>query len=87
MDYKLDDEELEFLESVKRGEWQSIENMEDEIRKYVEYAKNSLDQIQKLSITVDSEDLELLKRKAVIDGIPYQTLISSILHKYVNGTL
>ncbi|MFA6570007.1 MAG: hypothetical protein WCT77_02085 [Bacteroidota bacterium] len=61
--------------------------MDEEIKQYVEYVNNSTEQIKEHSITVDSEDLEMLKREAVIEGTPYQTLISSILHKYVNGTL
>jgi len=87
MDYKLDKVEQEFFESVERGEWHSNGNMDEEIKQYVEYVNNSTEQIKEHSITVDSEDLEMLKREAVIEGTPYQTLISSILHKYVNGTL
>jgi len=85
MKKKLDKEERELLESIERGEWKPIKNQEKEIRKYQEYALESLKKDKRINIRISTKDLELLQRKAFEEGLPYQTLISSILHKYVRG--
>jgi predicted DNA binding CopG/RHH family protein len=59
--------------------------METEIAKHVEYARAALRKDKRFNIRIMQRDLELLQRKAIEEGIPYQTLITSILHKYVNG--
>ena len=50
-------------------------------------AKNSMQKDQRINIRLTSMDLTRIRSRAMEEGIPYQTLISSILHKYVNGTL
>jgi len=40
-----------------------------------------------ISIRISEHDLNRVKEQSTIEGIPYQTLISSIIHKYLNGTL
>ena len=42
---------------------------------------------QRINIRLSSGDLQAIRTRALQEGIPYQTLISSILHKYVSGTL
>ncbi len=86
-DLKLDKEEQEILNSYEKGEWESIPNIEEEIAFYSEVAKNTLRKDKRINIRVSNRDLLEIKRKAVIEGIPYQTLVSSILHKYLNGRL
>jgi predicted DNA binding CopG/RHH family protein len=78
-------EEDELIASSERGEWVSVGNI-DERRKYWEQvARNTLDgKRRRISISVKERDLMKLKTKAAEEGIPYQTLINSILHKYVN---
>jgi predicted DNA binding CopG/RHH family protein len=87
IDYKLDKEEQELLESIESGEWQSVDNLEDEIKKHREIAKNTLKKDKRINIRLSSNDLQMLKTTAVELGMPYQTLVSSVLHQYVTGRL
>jgi predicted DNA binding CopG/RHH family protein len=87
MDYKLDKEEQELLDSIESGEWQSVENLEDEIKKYQDIAKNTLKKDKRINIRLSSQDLNMLKMNAIELGIPYQTLVTSVLHQYVTGKL
>lgn len=83
----LDDEERDLIESVERGEWKSVKNLRQEINKHQQYARNTLRKDKRVNIRISSRDLEALQSKAVEDGIPYQTLIGSVLHRYVAGRL
>ena len=85
--YQLDKEEQELLSSIERGEWKPVRNMEAEIKKYVEYAGNTLKKSQRISIRMSRQDLVGIRTRAADEGIPYQTLITSIVHKYVTGRL
>ena len=84
---KLDKEEQELLDSVERGEWRSVKNLEGEIKRHQQYARNTIKKDRRVNIRVSSKDLEELQAIAVADGIPYQTLMSSILHRFINGRL
>ncbi|MBE9546660.1 MAG: antitoxin [Proteobacteria bacterium] len=84
---KLDKEERDILESFERGEWKSVPNMKEEIKKHQAYAQNTLKKDKRVNIRMSSKDLEELRTIAIEDGIPYQTLMSSILHRYVTGRL
>lgn len=84
-DVQLDKEEQELLESVENGEWQSVENLEEEIAKARTAARNFLKKDTRVNIRISSSDLDRLKRLAANEGLPYQTLIARVLHKYVAG--
>ena len=84
---KLDKEEQDLLESYERGEWKPVKNVKREIERHREYAKNTLRKDRRVNIRLSSKDLEEIQAIAVADGIPYQTLISSVLHRFVNGRL
>ena len=83
----LDAEEKDILESYERGEWQPIKNPKAEIKKLREYAKNTLQKDKRINIRMSSKVLDQVQVIAAQEGIPYQTLISSIIHKYVSGYL
>jgi len=87
MAVKLDKEEKDIIESYERDEWKSVKNLESEIKRYQSYASATLKKDRRVNIRISGKDLEAIKKKALEDGIPYQTLISSILHKYVSGRL
>lgn len=84
---KLDSEERDIIESIERGEWTSIDNLKQEIIKHQQYARNTLRKDKRVNIRMSSHDLEALQSKAVEDGIPYQTLMGSVLHRFVAGRL
>jgi len=84
---KLDTYEQELLDAYEKEEAQSIPDIKEVITKYREYAKYSLQKNKRINIRISERDLIHLQRKAVVEGLPYQTLISSLLHKFVNGLL
>ena len=84
---KLDEEEVKILQDFERGELTSINNFKEAKRQLEEAAHNFLQKDRRINIRISSRDLETLQKKAVKEGIPYQTLISSTLHKFVTGKL
>jgi len=87
MKTKLSREEKETLESFEKGEWVPVADLPGRKKELSEYAKNTLRKDKRLNIRISERDLIELQRKAVKEGIPYQTYVSSIIHKFVNGTL
>jgi predicted DNA binding CopG/RHH family protein len=84
-DVKLSAEEKRLLASVERGEWRRVANFKEEVEFAKKAAANSLRKEARINIRISGVDLEHLKQKAVYEGLPYQTLIASILHKYAAG--
>jgi len=80
-------EEKAFLESYEKNEWKSVKNKGAEISRYQQIAKNTFKKDSRINIRMSSKDIHALQLKALEEGIPYQTLISSVLHKYVSGKL
>ncbi len=79
-----DAEERDMIESSERGEWASVGDIETRRAFWKEAAKGALDgKRQRISISIPERDLARLKARAAEEGMPYQTLINSILHKYV----
>lgn len=83
----LDSGEKKLLESFERGEWRPIKHREAEAAKLQRYARNTLQKNKRINIRLSERDLVGIQTKAVEEGLPYQTLISSVLHKYLRGTL
>lgn len=84
--FKLAKEEQKLLDSVEAGEWVQVENFEEEKKLAMEAARNTMKKTKNINIRITELVLAKLKAKAQEEGIPYQTLVSSILHKYVNNT-
>jgi len=84
MSNKLNKEEKEILESYENDEWVSVSKPES-IAKYKAAAKATFRKNKRVNIRISELDLELLQERALIEGLPYQTLMSSVLHKYVTG--
>lgn len=80
-----DDSEL--IESIDQGEWKRVDDYERAKSQLAEAARLTSLKDYRINIRVSSRDVELLKSRAMEEGIPYQTLVSSILHKYVTGRL
>ena len=86
-DYNLDREEMELLDSIESGEWESVDNVKEKISFHQEIAKNTLKKDKRVNLRISSTDLEAIKTFAVEEGLPYQTLMSSVLHKFITGRL
>ena len=84
---KYTDYEKEILESFENDEWQSAPDLESEKKKYSRIARDTILKNKRINIRISERDLSKLKSKSVEEGIPYQTLVSSILHKYISGKL
>jgi predicted DNA binding CopG/RHH family protein len=84
---KLLKEEKNILKSVENGEWESIPNFKQESKRYQEAARMTLRKDKRVNIRMTERDLVHFQKKALEEGLPYQTLISSILHKYINGNM
>jgi predicted DNA binding CopG/RHH family protein len=80
-------EEKELLISIENDEWKSVRNKKELMDKLQNAAKSTMLKDQRMNIRIAKKDLEGLKTKALEEGIPYQTLVSSVLHKYVIGKL
>ena len=83
----LDEEERDLIESIEKGEWRSVQNIEREKEKAIAAARNTLRKDKRINLRLTQKDYHQIQVKAIEEGIPYQTLISSIIHKYLNGSL
>jgi len=83
---KLSKEEKEILKSFEAGEFKSV--LTPRRKKMLQAAaEETFKKDKRINIRISSRDLESLQRRALEEGIPYQTLVSSVLHKYVSGGL
>ena len=83
----IDNEEKEILESLEKGDWKPVKNFEKEKEKAVTAARNTLKKDKRIHLRLSQKDYHQIQIKAIEEGIPYQTLISSLVHKYLNGSL
>ncbi len=81
----IDKEEKELIESYNKGEWKSTKNKNTV--EYVKSARASITKNKRINIRLTTKDFYDIQAKAIEEGIPYQTLISSIIHKYNKGKL
>lgn len=79
--YELDNYEKKVLESYEKGDLKSVPNIKKEIARHRSYAKNMLDKTRNINIRISERDLFKVKALALEKGLPYQTLISSIVHQ------
>jgi predicted DNA binding CopG/RHH family protein len=81
------DEEREILDAYERGELVPVENQEEKKQELIEAAGNTPIKTKRITIRLSELDLERLKKRAAETGIPYQTIIGSLVHQYTTGTL
>ena len=84
---KLKSEEKEILEAFESGRLKRIEKVEKEIDKHRLVAEETFKKDTRINIHLSSRDLRAIQARALKEGIPYQTLVSSVLHKFVDGQL
>jgi predicted DNA binding CopG/RHH family protein len=87
IEQNLDSEEQELFDSFERGEWKEVDNVEEERMFAEEAASNYLKKNARINIRLSQTDLKKIKQLAAYEGMPYQTLIGSLLHKYATGHL
>lgn len=82
--YDLLKEEQEILDEIEKGNFIRDPNFEEEKKKFQIIARNTLNKTKNINIRLTAKDVAKLKRKAAEEGIPYQTLASSVLHKFAS---
>lgn len=82
--FELTKEEEEILKAVEAGEFKRVKNFEQAKKDAIEAAKNTVNKNKNINLRLTEKDLQKLKAKAIEEGMPYQTLAASILHKYTN---
>ena len=82
-DVVLDEYESEILDAFESGRLKPVKSMTD----FQAIARNTMRKNRKINIRIAENDLTALQRRAARDGIPYQTLIGSVLHKFASGFL
>ena len=81
---RLNNEEKDILQEAEGGVFVSTRSKTKDIARYATIAKNTTAKNKTISIRISAIDLVKLKAKAAQEGMPYQTLISSSLHKLTN---
>jgi predicted DNA binding CopG/RHH family protein len=80
----LDKDEMELTRSIENDEWVS-DLSKKERKQYEEYARYSLNKQKRINIRMNERDLRKIRAKAIEEGIPYQSLIAMLIHKYNEG--
>jgi predicted DNA binding CopG/RHH family protein len=75
------------MKSLEGDEWRPVKDFKQQKKLAVEAARNTLKKDKRINLRLSQKDYHQIQIKAVEEGIPYQTLISSIIHKYLNGSL
>jgi predicted DNA binding CopG/RHH family protein len=83
----LDKYEEEILEAYEQGTLKSNKPTDSELDRLEKVASNTLKKNRRVNIRLSEHDLQAIQRKAIQEGLPYQTLISSLIHKYTSGLL
>lgn len=80
--FELEEEEKEILKAYEKGKLRSVSNVKQEIARYRAYARAALDKTKNINIRISESDLLKIKARALEKGIPYQTMITSVIHQY-----
>jgi predicted DNA binding CopG/RHH family protein len=82
-----DKEEKALMELIEQDEWKPVKNMKQEKQKAIIAARNTLKKDKRINLRLSEKDYHQIQIKAIEEGIPFQTFISSIIHKYLSGSL
>ena len=80
----LDKEEEQIIKDFEAGKYVRVKNFATEKKRLQQIARNTLNKTKNINLRLTERDLYKLKARAVEEGMPYQTLAASILHKYTN---
>jgi len=84
---QLSAEEQAIIDYVENGDATSIDDLDSEINRYTQIAHAQISKKKTISIQLLESDIEHIKAKSVSQGLPYQTLISSLVHQYATGKI
>jgi predicted DNA binding CopG/RHH family protein len=81
-----DEDEKSVITAYERGEFRPVKHQDRAKQEAVQAARRYMRKDARINIRLSTADLEMLKRRAAEEGLAYQTLIASILHKYASGS-
>jgi predicted DNA binding CopG/RHH family protein len=84
---KQNDNEEDILKSYENNEWKSAADFKKLKEEFESYALHTFRKNKRINIRISESDLNRLKAKSLEEGLPYQTLVSSLIHRYVSGKL
>ena len=87
MNENMSTEERDILDKFERGELRSAHAVDREVEVAVQAARNTFNKTKRVNLRVTERDFSLAQARAREEGIPYQTLLSSVIHKYLSGRL
>jgi len=87
MKFKLDKEEKEILDAFERDELKSVPNVVQEIEEARQAARNTFNKTKRVNLRLTESDFQMAHIKALEEGLPYQTLLSSVIPRYLTGRL
>ncbi|OGT44327.1 MAG: hypothetical protein A3F42_01275 [Gammaproteobacteria bacterium RIFCSPHIGHO2_12_FULL_37_34] len=85
--YNLDNDEKEILKDFEDGNFVSVDNLDEELALAKKAANHFMKRDSRINIRISAADLNMVRRIAVQEGLPYQTLLASVIHKFVTGRL
>ena len=85
--YELSKEEKGIVKDFEEGKLKSVTKLSAEKKKFQRYARTTLSKTKNVNIRLSEKDLQQIKMKAAKKGLPYQTLMSSLLHQYINDEI
>lgn len=85
--FELDKKEREILEDFENKSFVRVPAFREKRKKYQSYARMTFAKTRNINIRVTEKDLQEIKAKAAQKGIPYQTLLASIIHQYSSGQM
>ena len=83
----IDDDEREIIASLEADEWISVADADIYKAEATEIARSTMRKDRRMNVRISERDMRNLKIRAAEEGIPYQTLVTIVLHKYVTGQL
>jgi predicted DNA binding CopG/RHH family protein len=84
---KSEKDDKKLIDSVEAGKWKSVGDVKSYKKSLMKAAKETMAKDQRMNLRISKRDLNSLKAKAFEEGMGYQTLVTSILHKYLSGKL
>jgi predicted DNA binding CopG/RHH family protein len=83
--FELTKDEKAILEDFENDKFISDPDFKKNKKLYEKIARNTLNKVKNVNLRLSERVIAKLKAKAAQEGVPYQTLASSILHKYINS--
>lgn len=84
---KYDEEEKNIIDAYESGKMKLSAPLKKELEKIKAIAKNTFKKDKRITIRLYDHDYKGIQKKAFEMGIPYQTLISGLIHRYIEGEL